>query len=63
MRSERRGPSPDSLGDLQLWTTFGEDGKECLTWAASTTDPAMQDAVEEVKEIMRDCGWIQLAGD
>jgi hypothetical protein len=62
-RKRRRGPDPDHLGDLQLWGAVDEDGDEFVVWAESTTDPDMQEAVEKVRQVFRDQGFTQLAGD
>ena len=50
--------APTSLGDV-----VDEDGDEMVIWAEMSTDPEAVDAVEQVKQIMRDPGWTQTAGD
>ena len=61
-RQRRRGPdpttAPTSLGDV-----VEEDGDEMVVRAEMSTDPEAVDAVEQVKQIMRDPGWTQTAGD
>jgi len=55
----RQRPDPERMGNLTLWENTDEQG----IWAEMTTDPDMQDAVDQVKAIFRDFGWEQTAGD
>jgi hypothetical protein len=63
MWKRRRRREPDHLGDLTLWEGVDDDGDEQVLWAEMTTDPTMSDAVEQVKQILREHGWTQTAGD
>jgi hypothetical protein len=58
-RSRRQKPDPEQLGNLTLW----ENEDELGIWAEMTTDPEMADAVDQVKDIFRQHGWSQTAGD
>lgn len=62
-RRRHRDPDPDKLGDLTMWEGVDEDGEEFITWAEMTPDPKMADAVERVKDVMRDQGWTQTVRD
>ena len=61
MRGRRRSlrPDPDKLGNLTLWEGAGDH----VIWAELTTDPESADAVEHIKQIFRERGWTQTAGD
>lgn len=58
MWNRRRKPDPEQLGDLTLWET-----DEHVLWAEMTPDPKMADDVEAVKDVLRQHGWSQTAGD
>jgi hypothetical protein len=48
---------------MQLWAAVDEDGEEHVYWAEMTTDPDLAEAVRKVKQVFRDQGLTQLAGD
>lgn len=53
----------EELKDKQLWDGVGTDGDEYVVFAEMTTDPELADAAEKVKQVLRESGLTQIAGD
>lgn len=63
MWKRRRKPAPEQFGNLTVWETVGECGEEYISFAEVSTDPRLADTVEHLKQVMREQGWSQTAGD
>lgn len=59
----RRRRRSGELEDKQLWDGVDADGNGYVMFAEMTTDPELAEAAEKVKQVLRESGLTQIAGD